>query len=114
MKHHTHGMHHFHTRKRMFLFHDKYPHRENKWKKFLDYLIYFVGIAGPVMTLPQVYEVWVHKKVAGLSPLTWISYTVLSVFWLLYGMAHHERPIIIANILWIIMNGLIVVGIYIV
>lgn len=28
------------------------------FKKFMDKAIYFVGISGPVMTIPQVYKIW--------------------------------------------------------
>lgn len=105
----TAGLHHFHTRKRMYVHHEPYPH-PNKWKRFMDKAIYVIVILGPIMTLPQVFDIWLKKNAAGISIISWGSYLVFSIFWLAYGMMHKEKPLILANIFWIILNVLIVLG----
>lgn len=77
----------------------------------MDYLIYGVAILSPIMTLPQLMQIWVEKNVAGVSLLTWSSYTVFAAFWLLYGLVHKEKPIIVSNIFSGVLNIIIVVGI---
>lgn len=77
----------------------------------MDWLIYGVAILSPVMTMPQLIQIWVDKNVAGVSLLTWSSYTVFAGFWLLYGLIHKEKPIILANIMSGTLNIIIVVGI---
>ena len=62
------------------------------------------------MTLPQVYDIWVMGK-KEVSAISWAAYTVVAVIWLLYGMKHRERPIIIVQLLWIVLDVLIFVGI---
>jgi len=65
------------------------------------------------MTLPQLAEVWIARNVAGVSPITWGSYFILNIFWFVYGITHKEKPIIIASILWMVLDMLIVVGVFV-
>ena len=109
MKSHTEGLHHFHTRKRIHQKHEQYPH-PNKWKRLMDRLIYLIGIVGPIMTIPQVAEVWLNKNASGISVITWASYVVINVFWIIYGTMHKEKPIIVTSIAWLIMNSLVAIG----
>ena len=104
-----HGLHHFHRRKRIYLNHEPYPHPD-KWKRLMDKLIYVVGIVGPLMTIPQVLKIWVDKNAGGISIISWLTYAVTSIFWIIYGIMHKERPIIFSSILLVIFNTLVVVG----
>lgn len=106
------GFHHFHLRKRVYRKLEKYPSKD-RVVSLMDNLIYFFVIIGPIMTLPQVYKIWVIKNAAGVSLITWATYFIASIFWMFYGIIHKEKPIIITNILWIIMHFLIVLGVVI-
>ena len=79
----------------------------------MDELVYIIAVFGPFMTLPQVLTIWIEKNTAGVSLTTWIAYIFIAVFWLMYGIMHKEKPIIISNICWILVELLIVVGIVI-
>ena len=104
--------HHLHQRQRVYKKLESYPH-PNPYKNFLDKIIYLVSFLGPLFTIPQVMAVWVEKDATGVSLFSWASYSVLAFVWLLYGIAHKEKPIIFANVLWIIMDLLIVIGVVI-
>lgn len=104
------ALHHFHLRKRIHLENQPYPHPD-KWKNFLDRIIYVVGISGPIMTIPQLYKIWIEQNANGVSFISWTSYLVTSIFWLMYGLTHKEKPIIVTNICWVIINTLIIIGI---
>jgi len=105
------GLHHFYKRKRIHQKHEKYPH-PNKYINFMDKIIYFVAIMGPLMTFPQLWKIWVEQVATGVSIFTWVAYFLGSFFWLVYGVTHKEKPIIITNILWVILTIAIVVGIW--
>lgn len=111
MTRHTEGLHHYHVRKRIHQKHEPYPH-PNKWKNFVDKAIFVIGAFGPIMTIPQLLEIWVGRNAAGVSIATWASYLFISSFWLTYGLIHREKPIIFVYILWIIMESMIVIGIF--
>lgn len=90
--------------------HHKHLHRKRKKRQSsIDKLVYFAVIFGPMMTLPQVYSIWIEKS-DGVSVISWVSYLVIAVVWLLYGLKHREKPIIIVQLLWIVLDVLIVVG----
>lgn len=99
------ALHHIHKRKRR----QKVLNKKISLNPF-DYLVYVISIAGPVMTIPQIYDIWV-KGNKGVSLITWQSYLVFTCIWLVYGFMHKEKPIIISNILWLVAQGLVVTGI---
>ena len=109
---HNPGLHHFHRRKRIYLNHEPYPHPD-KWKSRMDKLIYFVGIIGPVMTIPQVAKIWLDKSAAGISIVAWGTYTITSAIWAAYGVMHKDKPIIISSLMFVIVNLLVVIGAFI-
>ena len=110
MAHHSRGFHHAHIRKRIYQKHEPYPHPD-AWKRFMDRAIYAVGIFGPLMTIPQIYKIWVHKTATGVSLISWSAYVVVALFWLIYGIMHKERPIIMTYICWLIFDLMIVAGV---
>ena len=82
----------------------------SKIHKMLDQMIYFVALVGPIMTLPQVYEIWVERSFQGVSLWTWASYLTIDFVWFYYGLVHRDRAILFAYTLWIIVNSMVVIG----
>ncbi len=100
------GLHHYHLRKRGIV-----ASRDTWAVKILDRLIFVVGALGPIMTLPQLYGIWVTRQAEGVSLISWSSYFVFSMIWILYGVVHKEKPIIYTYTLWFVIEGLIIIGI---
>ncbi len=103
------GLHHFQKRKRIFEKLEPYPHPD-KWKNLFDKLIYVFGIFGPIMTIPQVTQIWIEKNAAGVSLVTWVAYLIVAVFWVFYGLLHKEKAIVFIYLVWIVLDALIVLG----
>ena len=103
-------LHHQHVRKRIHKKFEIYPHPD-KWKNLMDKLIYIVGVIGPIMTIPQLMNVWVDKNISGVSAITFATYFITSIFWISYGIMHKEKPIIFIYGCWLIIHFLIVLGI---
>lgn len=110
MPHNTHGLHHLHKRKRIYKKYEPYPHPD-KWKRLMDKAMYIVIFIGPIMTIPQVTLIWLDKNARGVSVISWVAYFFVSACWLVYGLLHREKPIIISAIIWIILELMIVIGI---
>jgi MtN3 and saliva related transmembrane protein len=80
--------------------------------KFMDDLMYVVALIAPVMTIPQLLQVWSHKQSqGGVSILTWGAYASVSGLWLVYGIVHKEKPIMLTQFLLLILDSLIVIGV---
>lgn len=102
------GLHHAHVGKRLKQG-QQYP-ANDRWVRFVDQAIYVGAFVGPIFTLPQVLAVWGARSAAGVSIITWAAYTVAAMGWLYYGILHKDKPIIVSNALWIVMDLLIVIG----
>lgn len=88
------------------------PHKKNNSPKhFIDKLIYPIAVIAPIMTIPQLVQIIVSKKVQGISITTWGAYATVSALWVIYGLIHKEKPIILTNVLLFILDFLIVVGV---
>lgn len=71
----------------------------------------FVSVATMVMTLPQVWTVWVDGQVAGVSLLSWGTYLLGACLWFVHGLARRDKTIYVACIGWILLNGAVVAGV---
>lgn len=79
----------------------------------LDKTTYIVAFLSPLSTLPQLYNIYALKTVAGVSPISWGCYTFFNCIWLCYGLVHREKVIIFNSSLWIIIDGLVTLGVLI-
>jgi uncharacterized protein with PQ loop repeat len=84
-----------------------------KWIKRFDRAMIFVGMISPIMTIPQVLAIWINKDAGRVSALSWGAYLIIAFFWLIYGIAHKSKPLIITEIAWIIVESVIVIGVFI-
>jgi uncharacterized protein with PQ loop repeat len=101
--------HHQHLRKRIIKNNESYP-SPNRLVHFVDSLIYIAGIIGPLVSIPQLMDIWIDKNAGGISVFTWIGYCVLTFIWLVYGYVHHEKPIIITQYIWLFINIAVTIG----
>jgi uncharacterized protein with PQ loop repeat len=85
----------------------------HKELKELNKAIMIVAIVEPLTTLPQIIDVFTKSNVSAVSVLTWGLYALFEVVWVIYGLAIKNRPIVITNILWIVMDLAVVMGVLI-
>lgn len=90
-----------------------HPHRKRKISKSFELFMDLIALIGPVVTIPQLLDIWVNGKSAGVSMTTWTGYLVLSAVWLSYGVSRKEKPIILGNALYFVINIGIVIGLFV-
>lgn len=76
-------------------------------------MVLAIAIIEPVMTLPQIYEIWIKQQAEGVSSTTWGLYIFAAIIWLMYGIQLRDRPLIISSFLWIITESAVLVGVLI-
>jgi uncharacterized protein with PQ loop repeat len=54
-----------------------------------------------------------NKNADNIAFLSWASWAFFNLFWLAYGIAHKDKPIIITYILWLIVNTMMAVSVLI-
>lgn len=82
-----------------------------KVTKLFDTFIIATSVVTPILTLPQVWQIWSQHRAQDVSLTTWGAYLGGSLVWLIYGLLHKEKPMIISYGLLIIVNAAIVLGI---
>lgn len=63
----------------------------------------------PLTGVPQVIEV-LGGNTAGISLLSWAGFGLFSAFFVLYGVLHKVRPMIITNTIWFVIDMLVITG----
>jgi len=83
---------------------------EKKYVRFIDRYVYVVAIVGPLTTIPQIAEIWLSRNAGNISVATWALYVCSASIWLIYGVAHRNKPIIVGNFLWAALEAMVLVG----
>ncbi len=76
----------------------------------VDRMVLLLGVAYPMAMLPQLYNVWALHRTAGLSGITSVIGLVVSIIWMVYGLLHRQKPIWIANLIWIGVHSAMAAG----
>ena len=69
------------------------------------------GALGIVAWIPQIKEVWVHKKHDGISLTTFSIVTVALCLWLIYGVLIRSASMIIANVMTLSVIFAVILGV---
>jgi uncharacterized protein with PQ loop repeat len=87
------------------------PLKSTFWAGVIDTLIYPIGFLGVLMALPQAYSVWILGQTEGVSLITWASWSLFSIVWILYGVIHKANAIIFIQSSWLVMHLAVALGI---
>ena len=73
-------------------------------------LLRVMSVATMLMTIPQVWAIWVEGNAGGVSLLSWGTYLVSAVLWFVYGIRKRDKTIYLACIGWIILDAAVLAG----
>ena len=104
------GLHHLSKRKRGSDSIHKYP-AKSKAVNIYDKIMIVIALINPLMAIPQILQIYNTKNAVGLSLFSWAGYTIFVVPWLIYGIIHKEKPLIIAFIMSLLFNMVILLGV---
>lgn len=90
------------------------PHKQKQKslakKPRIDNFVYVAVVIGPVFSLPQLYTIWFEEQ-KGVSIIAWTSYLIATVIWLFYAIKHKDRPLILVQSIWIVLDLMIIIGV---
>jgi uncharacterized protein with PQ loop repeat len=81
--------------------------------KSIDSLMTLASVIHPLTAIPQVYSIYATQDVSGVSLWTWLGFMLLGLVFLTYSIVHKIKPLILNQILWFIVDFLVVIGIII-
>lgn len=86
---------------------------KNQRTKNIDFLMTLASVIHPLTAIPQVYSIYATHDVSGVSLWTWLGFMVLGLVFLTYSIVHKIKPLILNQILWFIVDFLVVAGVII-
>jgi hypothetical protein len=70
----------------------------------LDTLSNICAVILPFTTADQLYNIYIERKVEGVSAITWFLYGVLSLPLVVYSIKRRDTPMIILNGSWLVVD----------
>ena len=69
------------------------------------------GVIGIIAWIPQIIQVWVHKRHDGLSLTTFAVVSLALALWLVYGILVDSFAMVVANIMTLSVIGAVFIGV---
>jgi uncharacterized protein with PQ loop repeat len=76
----------------------------------LEGTLRILAVVTMVMTIPQVIAVWSQPTAGGFALVSWLTYLVSSIAWLVYGIRRRDALLYLTNAGWIGLDVAIVAG----
>lgn len=82
-------------------------------EKRIEFFALVAGVVQPLITIPQIIEIYSSKSAQDVSLITWLGYLIFGITFLVYGLAFKLKPIWVGQIIWVTMQLITVIGILI-
>lgn len=89
--------------------HVQFHMSKKQQKSTVDKLVAIAAVLYPLSTIPQIISVF--QDAGGVSLPAWVGYQVFSIIFLLYGISYKLKPVVVTQVLWVIVNSLVIAGI---
>lgn len=83
---------------------------ESRSDTLLRRLLGGMSIFTMLMTIPQVFTIWVGHQAAGVSILSWSAYLASAILWLWFGIRKGDKNISWPCIGWIVLDAAVIAG----
>lgn len=87
-----------------------YPH-PRFWMRVLDRVALAAGVIGPIMVVPQVWEVYATHAAANVSFASWAAFALTDIPLFFYGFAHRDVLIMTTYSLYFVLNSAVALGV---
>lgn len=80
-------------------------------KGVLERILPVLSVFTMLMTVPQVWTIWVKGDASGVSLLSWGAYLLSACLWFFYGLQKGDKTIYVACIGWVLLDAAVVAGV---
>jgi uncharacterized protein with PQ loop repeat len=70
----------------------------------------FMSVFTIIMTVPQIWTIWVGQQAAGVSIVSWSAYLISALLWLWHGLRKRDKNIYLPCIGWIAADSAVISG----
>jgi len=91
------------------------PEQHLRWLRVFEPLMVITGIVQPLATIPSISKLYLthSQHSSGQSLTTWSIFALATLLWVVYGSLNRKPAIYVGNIIGLVMNLLMVIGILI-
>jgi uncharacterized protein with PQ loop repeat len=72
------------------------------------------GLVNPLLSLPQLYNIYVFKHIAGFSAITISAALLMAALWTVYGILGRQTVVWVTSAVWVVVNTITLVGVTVV
>jgi uncharacterized protein with PQ loop repeat len=83
---------------------------ESPAETWISRLLGSMSVFTLLMTVPQVWVIWIGHQAAGVSLLSWSAYLVSAVLWFWYGLRKGDRNIFLPCVAWVGLDAAVIAG----
>jgi uncharacterized protein with PQ loop repeat len=83
---------------------------ESPSEAWLRRLLGSMSVFTLLMTVPQVWVIWIGHQAAGVSLVSWSAYLVSAVLWFWYGLRKGDRNIFLPCVAWVGLDAAVIAG----
>ena len=85
--------------------------RSNMADLWIESIGLLAGVLGIIAWIPQIREVWIHRRHEGISLTTFGVVTIALGLWLIYGILIDSASMIIANVMTLSVIFAVIIGV---
>ena len=79
----------------------------------LEKILRGLSVFTMLMTVPQVWTIWVGHDAGGVSALSWGAYLIAAGLWFFYGLQKRDKTIYLACVGWVLLDAAVLIGVMI-
>jgi uncharacterized protein with PQ loop repeat len=79
----------------------------------LEKILRGLSVFTMLMTVPQVWTIWVGHDAGSVSALSWGAYLLGACLWFVYGLQKRDKTIYLACVGWVLLDAAVVIGVMI-
>ena len=76
----------------------------------IDQLTDIAAFAYPLTGLPQLIRILETHQAGGVSLTSWFGFGIFEIIFLLYGLKHKIRPLVITQALWLVVDVAVIIA----
>jgi uncharacterized protein with PQ loop repeat len=84
---------------------------ESQSETLLKRVLGSMSIFTLLMTVPQVWTIWVGHLTAGVSIISWSAYLLSAILWFWYGLVKRDKNIYLPCVGWVGLDAAVIVGV---
>ena len=77
---------------------------------FMSRVLGGMSVFTMLMTIPQVWTIWIDHQATGVSVISWSAYLLSAILWFAYGLRKRDRNIYLPCVGWVGLDAAVIVG----